>query len=246
MKVSSFKEEVDKIRSGNTDKWRWEDGSETKVKVVGKASALQNYQKSSNNCSLLDLAASVHVFHSKERFSNFKWPVKRQELQCGGGIIPIEGWGKIALPLKIRNRTSILVLKNVTFISDFLLNILLLAVLENQGFIWHHWLGEIQNKKLKIIRSTVRRGKNYEIGDSTSMDTALVTLNTSKLRPRYVIEEKKIEENCSLHSFSVQVPESSPSMLVDKESSHTHNQLHSIALPDTWHCQMEYIGPLGL
>ena len=40
MKIPSFKEKVDKVRSGNTNKWLWEDGSEAKVKVVGKASAL--------------------------------------------------------------------------------------------------------------------------------------------------------------------------------------------------------------
>ena len=216
------------------------------MKVVGKASALQSYQKSSDNCSLLDSAASVHVFHSKERFSNFKRPARRQGLLCGGGIVPIEGWGEVALPLKIGNRTSILVLKNVAYISDFPLNLVSLAVLEDQGFIWHHWSGEIRNKKSKIIGSTVRRGKNYEIGDSTSMGTALVTLNTSKLRPGYVVAEKKIEENCSLHSFSIQTPESSPSLSVDKDSLCTYNQLHAIASPDIWHCRMGHISPLGL
>lgn len=152
----------------------------------------------------------------------------------------------MALPLKIGNRTSILVLKNIAYISGFPLNLVSLAVLEDQGFIWHHWSGEIQNKKSQIIGSTVRQGKNYEIGDSTSMGTALVTLNTSKLRPGYVVAEKKIEENCSLYGFSVQTPESSPSLLVDKESLRTHNQLHAIASPDIWHRRMGHIGPLGL
>lgn len=59
-----------------------------------------------------------------------------------------------------------------------------------------------------VLGSTVRWGKNYEIGNSTSMGTALVTLNTLKLRPRYMVVEKKFEENCSLYSFSVQTPES--------------------------------------
>ena len=72
MKIPSFKEEIDKVKSENTNKWRWEDGSEAKVKVVGKALALQSYQKSSNNCLLFDLAGSIQVFHSKKRFSNFK------------------------------------------------------------------------------------------------------------------------------------------------------------------------------
>ena len=90
------------------------------------------------------------------------------------------------------------------------------------------------------------QGKNYEIGHSTSIGIALVTLNTSKIRPEYVVAKKKIEENCSLHNFSIQKLESSPSMLVDKESSRTHNQLHTIALPNTWHCRMGHIGLLSL
>ena len=61
------------------------------MKVVGKALVLQTYQKSFNNCSLLDSAAFVYVFHSKERFSNFKKLARRQNLQYDGGIIPIEG-----------------------------------------------------------------------------------------------------------------------------------------------------------
>lgn len=105
------------------------------MKVVGKTSALQSYQKLSNNCSLLILIAFIHIFHSKERFSNFERPAKKQKLLCDRKIILIKGWGEVALFLKIRNRISILVLKNIAYISGFSLNFILQAVLENQGFI---------------------------------------------------------------------------------------------------------------
>ena len=173
------------------------------MKVVGKASALQSYQKLSNNCSHFDSATFAYVFHSKERFNNFKTTARKQELLCDGAIVPIEGWGEVALFLSIGNRTLILMLRNVAYISGFLLNLVLLAVLEDQGFIWHHWSGEIRNKKLQIIGSTVRQGKNYEISNSTSISTVLVMLNTSKLRPRYMISVKNNEENCSLHGFNI-------------------------------------------
>ena len=137
-------------------------------------------------------------------------------------------------------------LRNVAYISGFPLNLVLLAVLEDQGFIWHHWLGKIQNKKLQIIRSIINQGKNYEIGDSTSIGTALLTLNKLKLRPRYVILVKKNEDNCSLYDFSTQTPKFLPSVLVNKNSSYIHNHLHAIVWPDTWHCQIGYIGPLSL
>lgn len=58
--------------------------------------------------------------------------------------------------LKIGNCNSIFILKNIANISCFLLNLVLLAVLEGQGFIWLHRLREIQSKKSEIIRFTVR------------------------------------------------------------------------------------------
>ena len=203
---------------------------------MGKASALQNYQKLFNNCSRFDLATSVHVFYSKKRFSNFKRPARKQRLLCGRKIVPIQDWGKVALFLKIGNRTLILILRNVAYISGFSLNLVLLAVLEDQGFIWHYRLGKISNKKSQIIGSTVRQGKNYEIGNSISIGIVLVTLNTSKLRLRYVISVKKNKKNCLLYGFSIEMLKSSPSVLVDKNSSRTHNHLYAIASPKTWHC----------
>lgn len=91
MKVPSFKEEIEKVRFGIINKWQWEDESEAKVKVISETLAFQSYQKSSDNCSLLNSAASIHVFHSKERFSNFKRPARRQELLYGKKIVQIEG-----------------------------------------------------------------------------------------------------------------------------------------------------------
>ena len=152
----------------------------------------------------------------------------------------------MALFLKIENRISILILRNIAYTSGFTLNLVSLAVLDDQGFIYHHWSGKIQNKKSQIIGSTVRQGKNYEIGNSTSIDIALVTLNMSKLRPGYVISVKKNEKNYSLYGFSTQTPKSSPFVLLDKNNSRTHNHLNAIASPNTWHRQMGHIGPGGL
>lgn len=89
-------------------------------------------------------------------------------------------------------------LKNVVYISGFLLNLVSLAVLEDQGFIWHYWSREIQNEKSRIIGSTVRQSKNYKIGKPTSISIVLVTLNMSKLRHGYMVIKKKNEENCFL------------------------------------------------
>ena len=78
------------------------------------------------------------------------------------------------------------------------------------------------------------------------MGTALVILNTSKLRSGYVVAKKKIEDNYSLHSFSIQTSEFLPFLSIDKDSLRTHNQLYAIVSPDIWHCSIGHIGPLGL
>lgn len=67
------------------------------------------------------------------------------------------------------------------------------------------------------------QGINYEIGNSTSMDTALVTLNISKLRPGYMVTEKRSEKSCSLYIFSIQTSESSLFLFVDQNDLRTYN-----------------------
>lgn len=105
------------------------------MKVVSKILALESYQKSFDNCLLLESTTFLYVFYLKERFSNLKRFVKKQKLLYSGEIIPIKGWREMTLSLRIKNQNSILVLKNVNYVSGFLLNLVLLAVLENQGFI---------------------------------------------------------------------------------------------------------------
>lgn len=78
------------------------------------------------------------------------------------------------------------------------------------------------------------------------MGTGLVTLVTSKIRPRYVITEKKIEENCLLNSFSTQIPKFLLFLLIDKINLRTHNQLYAIKLSNICHCWIGHIGPLDL
>lgn len=70
----------------------------------------------------------------------------------------------------------------------------LIAILKDQDFIKHHWSRKIQNKKSQIIKSTIKQGKNYKIGEFIKMNIALFNLNTSKLQSRYVIAEKKMKQ----------------------------------------------------
>ena len=129
--------------------------------------------------SLLDSAASVHVFHTKERFSNLRTSSRDKGLLCGTSYIPIEGWGDISLPLRIGNQTRLLVLKKAALVSDFPLNLVLLTCLEDQGYDWSHRSGEIQTKESRIIGTTVKSGNNFEIGNTGRfLATALPTLST--------------------------------------------------------------------
>lgn len=121
---------------------------------------------SDNNYSLLDSVASVHLFHDKDKFTNFKRAIRGQRLLCGTEVIRIEGWREISSLLRIGNRISILILKEVAYVSNFPLNLVSLGCLEDEGYRWHHWSGEIRNKNtLRIIRSTSKQGNNYIIGN---------------------------------------------------------------------------------
>lgn len=73
---------------------------------MGMVSALSKLETNDRNpnFTLLDSAASVHVFSTKKRFSKFVRAVRGQGLLCGNDIIPIEGWGEISLSLKTRNQ----------------------------------------------------------------------------------------------------------------------------------------------
>ena len=132
-----------------------------------------------NNYSLLDSVAFVHVFHDKDKFTNFRRVTKSQRLFYGTKIITIKSWGEISLTLKIENQISILILKEVAYILTFYLNLVLLDYLENKRYRWHHLSGKICNRNtLQIIGFTSKQGNNYKIGNyKTDIRIALVTLD---------------------------------------------------------------------
>lgn len=61
-----------------------------------------------------------------------------------------------------------------------------------------------------------------------------------------MIAIKKIKENYLLYSFNTQMSEFLLSLLMDKNSLYTHNQLYAIASSDIQHCQIRYISLLDL
>ena len=67
--------------------------------------------------------------------------------------------------------------------SNFLLNLVLLACLEDQGFDWSHRSGEIRDRGSRIIGMTTRNGNNFEIGQTGRvLGTALASTLTTKAR----------------------------------------------------------------
>ena len=180
-------------------------------------------EKKNPKYSLLDSGASVHVFHTKERFSNFRTSSSNERLLCGTSFIPIEGWGQVLLPLLIGSQTKFLVLKKVAYVSDFPLNLVSLAGLEDQRFDWSHRSGEIRNGP-RIIGTTNRNGNNYEIGQTGRiLGTALSTL-------KHVRNE---------------IPQASETSKPRNKAAQ-RQRLTTPASPDTWHRKMGHIGPLGL
>lgn len=99
---------------------------------------------------------------------------------------------------------------------------------------------------MQIIKSTIKQNKNYEINDSTSINIALVILNILKLQIKYVVVKKKFEKNCLLYGFGTETPESLPFLFINKNNSHTYNQLHTIALSNIYYYWIKHIGLLSL
>ncbi len=133
--------------------------------------------------TLLDSTASVYVFNTKEKLSNFKRALKGQGLLCGSNVISIEDWGQISLPLKVKGRIKLLTLNNVAYISNFPLNLVSLGCLQKRGFDWSHRSGEI-SKNNQIIGYTRFHGNNYEIGDDENGGIAFATLAADPATPR--------------------------------------------------------------
>lgn len=88
-----------------------------------------------DNYSLLDSATSVYVFQNKARFTNFWQAGQKTSLLCGQNIVKIHRQGNISLPLKVENQISLLILKNTAFTPNFLLNLVSLSCLKDQGLI---------------------------------------------------------------------------------------------------------------
>ncbi len=100
-----------------------------------RVSALSQFDLNSQSPDkLFDSAASVHVFNTKEKFSNFKRALKDQSFLCGSNVISIEGWGQILLPLKVKIRIKLLTLNNVAYILKIPLNFVSLGCLQKRWF----------------------------------------------------------------------------------------------------------------
>ncbi len=63
-------------------------------KIIYRVSAFSQFDVNAQSPdTLLDSAASVHVFNIKEKFLNFKRALKSQGFLWGSNLIFIEGWG---------------------------------------------------------------------------------------------------------------------------------------------------------
>ena len=155
-----------------------------------RVSALSQFDLNArSSVTLLDSAASVHVFNIKERFSNFKRALKGQGLLCGCNVISIEGWGQISLPLKVKGRIKLLTLNNVACISKFPLNLVSLGCLQKRGFDWSHRSGEISKNRLT---ERFARPSCYPYSGATYTDSMIVpfTLQQLEVPESQVIDER--------------------------------------------------------
>lgn len=158
-------------------------GGEAKVRKKSKR-MISVFPTSENQAyfecySLFNSAASIHVFWTKTQFTNFWWAGQKANLFYGQNFVKILRWGNISLPLKVGNWISLLVLKNSTFVLNFLLNLVSLSCLEDQSLSWNHVSEKIHSSAFYIISYTIQNGNNYKIGNSElilSLGAALMSL----------------------------------------------------------------------
>lgn len=197
---------------------------------------------SNNNYLLLDFFIFIFIFHNKNKFTNFKKTIRGQRLLYGTEVITIKVWEEILLLLRIKNQLSILIVKKITYVSKFLLNLILLICLEDKKYKWYYWSNKIYNKNtFWIIRSKFKQNNNYKIVNfKTSIKITLIML---VIRPWfwYIIKnnnKKKWKLASIIPTFL--------SMIVDKKTTCSYNQLHIIANSDIWHQKIEDIDLLRL
>lgn len=87
---------------------------------------------SNNNYLLFDFVTLVLNFHNKNRFTSFKKAIRGEKLIYGMDTIAIEGWGEMLLLWKIEDWTSILILKEIAYVSNFLFNLVSLIYLKDK------------------------------------------------------------------------------------------------------------------
>ena len=97
IEVPSFRNKVDnfKVSEKSFEDWRCEDGSSSQDKIMNKVSTFSDWDMHSHNSDndylLLNSTAFVHIFHNKNRFTNFRRATKNQRLLCGIETIIIGG-----------------------------------------------------------------------------------------------------------------------------------------------------------
>lgn len=90
--------------------------------------------KFDNNYALSYSAAFIYVFHDKDRFNNSKKPTKGQELLCNGDIFTVENQREISSFLRIKVQISILILKKVAYVSNFLFKLISFICLKDKKY----------------------------------------------------------------------------------------------------------------
>lgn len=138
--MTSLKRKVEDFRAGQKlfKDWQFIDRSIANKKKMNKVSVL-SYQhvycyNSDNHYSLLDSITFIHVFHDKDLFIKFKRVTRVKKLLCDIMIIVIKSWGEILLSLRLKNKKSILILNEIVYIPNFLLNLILLSCFEDKEY----------------------------------------------------------------------------------------------------------------
>ncbi len=190
--------------------------------------------------TLLDSAASVHVFNIKEKFPNFKRALKGQGLLCGSNLISIEGLGQILLPLKVKSQIKLLTLNNLAYILNFSLNLVSLGCLQKRGLNFSYRSGKI-SKNNQIIGYTQFHGNNYKFGDDENSEIAFATLATDPTTPKNSQPYKKPNSAATLDTWHRRIGHIGPLRLNMLGKKCLGVRLRGIKMSQCTHCEVSKI-----
>lgn len=126
--------------------------------------AVMNNQKLTTRSRIVDSGASCDATPQKDELRDFRPSLPGEVLRCGGGDIPVLGYGSLTVrSVDELGKDVIVVLRGVAYVPELPLTVISLSRLEERGWKWEHWNGKAKRNGLTIRLTIKSKEKLYLI-----------------------------------------------------------------------------------